>query len=99
LPGHDITAAPVVSYTAFSPSPPKGLSVSVALSRAYAPRVLPGILLYGAQTFLDADLLRRAHPANLKCSHHNLRGEISQSGRRQLGDVAMGQIGMRQLGN
>ena len=56
--------APVVSYTAFSPSPPlplrvRGLSVSVALFRQVhalrrsLPRILSGTVLYGARTFLD----------------------------------------------
>ena len=46
--------SPVVSYTTFSPLPPQGRSVSVALSGSCLPRALPGILPYGVRTFLDA---------------------------------------------
>ncbi len=44
--------APVVSYTTFSPLPENGRSFSVARSTSFLARVLPGIVLFGARTFL-----------------------------------------------
>ncbi len=66
LPGRRITATPVVSYTAVSPLPPKeAVCFCGPIRQVSPPRVLPGILLCGARTFLDLDTQGRDRLTNL----------------------------------
>ncbi len=50
-----VAPVPVGSYPTFSPLPPGGGFVSVALSFRCRNRVLPGALPYGARTFLPTE--------------------------------------------
>jgi len=59
-----LLAAPVVSYTTFSPLPLAGRSVSVALFAGCPARTLSGIVLCGARTFLRRPVATRDRPAD-----------------------------------